>query len=49
MSSRLVDARQLLGQLIGYANDVNLLSEEYDPSDPTARRQFPVGVQPPRA
>ena len=41
MSGRLPDARQLLNQLVGYANDLDLLSEEYDPDTRRLAGNFP--------
>ena len=41
MSDRLPDAQQLLNQLVGYANDLGLLSEEYDPDTRRLAGNFP--------
>jgi GH15 family glucan-1,4-alpha-glucosidase len=41
MSDRLADARQLLDQLVGYSNDLDLLSEEYDPATRRLAGNFP--------
>ena len=40
-SGRVDDAEELMGRLIGYANDVGLLAEEYDPGSGRLAGNFP--------
>ena len=40
-SGRLEDAEKLMAQLVGYANDLGLLSEEYDPDAGRLIGNFP--------
>ena len=48
-NGRAEEARALFERLIGLANDLGLLAEEYDVGAPAAGRQLPAGVQPPHA
>ena len=46
-AGRLDDAHALFDRLVGLANDVGLLSEEYDAAARPDGRQLPAGLQPP--